>query len=147
MIEADTTSLEDEFNPRLAAETRFDEAAARLGLDDGMYKILRTPSREITVYIPIQLDDGRLEVRLLVVRELAPPQPPEVQLCENGLHTTLFAFRFGGDAVGVNEVAVYRPPTVAVLSTGNELVADADKPGPGQIRNSNGPMLKALAMR
>ncbi len=51
-----------ELNPWLAAETRFEEAAARLGLDDGLAKVLRTPSKEITVYIPVQLDDGRLEV-------------------------------------------------------------------------------------
>ena len=56
------STLADEFNPRLSAEARFDAAAARLGLDDGMQKVLRTPSREIIVHIPVQLDDGRLEV-------------------------------------------------------------------------------------
>jgi glutamate dehydrogenase (NAD(P)+) len=53
---------EDEFNPLLSAEARFDEAAALLGLDEGMQKVLRSPAREITVHIPVQLDDGRLEV-------------------------------------------------------------------------------------
>ena len=62
MIVADASSLEREFNPWLAAEARFDEAASRLNLDDGMCKILRTPARELTVHIPVQLDDGRLEV-------------------------------------------------------------------------------------
>jgi glutamate dehydrogenase (NAD(P)+) len=57
-----TTNLAQELNPWLAAETRFDEAAARLGLDDGMRKILSRPARELTVYIPVQLDDGRLQV-------------------------------------------------------------------------------------
>lgn len=56
------STLEDEFNPRLSAEARFDSAAAQLGLDDGMQKVLRTPAREIIVHIPVQLDDGRLEV-------------------------------------------------------------------------------------
>ncbi len=55
-------STENEKNPWLAAAARFDEAASRLKLDDGMCKILRTPSREITVHIPVGLDDGRLEV-------------------------------------------------------------------------------------
>jgi glutamate dehydrogenase (NAD(P)+) len=55
-------SHENEKNPWLAAAARFDEAAARLKLDDGMRKVLRTPAREITVNIPVQLDDGRLEV-------------------------------------------------------------------------------------
>jgi len=56
------TALENEFNPRLSAEGRFDQAARRLGLDEGMQKVLRTPTREITVHIPVSLDDGRLEV-------------------------------------------------------------------------------------
>jgi len=55
-------SLENEKNPWAAAAARFDEAAMRLNLDDGMCKILRTPAREITVHIPVQLDDGRIEV-------------------------------------------------------------------------------------
>ncbi len=55
-------SLENEKNPWLAAAARFDEAAMRLKLDDGMRKVLRTPAKEITVHIPVQLDDGRLEV-------------------------------------------------------------------------------------
>ncbi len=62
ILEAATPSLEKELNPWLAAETRFDEAATRLGLDDGLCKVLRTPTRELTVYTPVQLDDGRLEV-------------------------------------------------------------------------------------
>ena len=55
-------SLENEKNPWLAAEARFDEAARRLRLDEGMAKVLRTPAKEITVHIPVQLDDGRFEV-------------------------------------------------------------------------------------
>lgn len=61
-ILADKPEAGDEFNPRLAAEARFDQAAALLGIDEGLQKVLRTPSREMTVYIPITLDDGRLEV-------------------------------------------------------------------------------------
>ncbi|MFB3776113.1 MAG: Glu/Leu/Phe/Val dehydrogenase [Bryobacteraceae bacterium] len=54
--------VDQELNPWFAAAARFDEAAARLGLDDGLCKVLRLPSKEITVNIPVQLDDGRLEV-------------------------------------------------------------------------------------
>ncbi len=57
-----TLSLDQELNPWLAAEARFDEAAARLGLDEGRAKVRRLPSKELTVHIPVQLDDGRLEV-------------------------------------------------------------------------------------
>ena len=55
-------SLENEKNPWIAAAARFDEAAMRLKLDDGMRKVLRTPTKELTVHIPVLLDDGRLEV-------------------------------------------------------------------------------------
>jgi glutamate dehydrogenase (NAD(P)+) len=53
---------EQETNPWVSAEARFDNAAEKLGLDDGVRKVLRTPTREVTVNIPVQLDDGRLEV-------------------------------------------------------------------------------------
>ncbi|MGD0201087.1 MAG: Glu/Leu/Phe/Val dehydrogenase [Bryobacteraceae bacterium] len=59
---AGSFELEQELNPWLAQEARFDEAADRLGLDDGLTKVLRTPSKEIIVHIPVRLDDGRLEV-------------------------------------------------------------------------------------
>ena len=55
-------STQNEMNPWLAAAARFDAAATNLGLDDGMRKVLGTPTKEITVHIPVQLDDGRLEV-------------------------------------------------------------------------------------
>ena len=46
-------------------------------------------------------------------------------------------------SVGASEVAVARRPHVAVVATGDELVEARDTPGPGQIRNSNGPGLAA----
>jgi glutamate dehydrogenase (NAD(P)+) len=57
-----TLTREQEMNTWLAAEVRFDNAAEKLRLDDGMRKVLKSPTREITVNIPVQLDDGRLEV-------------------------------------------------------------------------------------
>ena len=51
-----------EKNAWISQSARFDEAAELLNLDEGLAKILRTPSREITVAIPVLLDDGRLEV-------------------------------------------------------------------------------------
>jgi len=42
--------------------SRFDLAARKLGLDPGLYKVLREPVRETKVSIPIAMDDGRIEV-------------------------------------------------------------------------------------
>jgi len=55
-------SFEEETNPWLAQEARFDYAAHKLKLDDGMWKVLRNPTRELIVHIPVQMDDGRIEV-------------------------------------------------------------------------------------
>ncbi|MEE8200151.1 MAG: Glu/Leu/Phe/Val dehydrogenase [Candidatus Acidoferrales bacterium] len=41
---------------------RFDVAAAKLGLDEGFQKVLRHPSKEITLYIPVMMDSGSIEV-------------------------------------------------------------------------------------
>src|SRR5437016_6623978 len=41
---------------------RFDIAARKLGLDEGLYKYLRMPNREIIVHIPVVMDSGRLDV-------------------------------------------------------------------------------------
>lgn len=48
-------------------------------------------------------------------------------------------------AMNVPAVAVHRRPVVAILSTGDELVAPGDDPGPDQIVASNGYGLSALA--
>jgi molybdopterin molybdotransferase len=47
-------------------------------------------------------------------------------------------------AAGKASVKVYRKPKVAILSTGDELVEVAEKPGPSQIRNSNSYSLAAM---
>jgi molybdenum cofactor synthesis domain-containing protein len=47
--------------------------------------------------------------------------------------------------VGRARVEVARRPVVAVLVTGDEIVAVAETPGPTRIRNSNGPALAAAA--
>jgi molybdopterin molybdotransferase len=48
-------------------------------------------------------------------------------------------------AAGAGQLSVTRRPWVAVLPTGDELLAAGAPLGPGQIHNSNGPMLSALA--
>jgi molybdopterin molybdotransferase len=63
-----------------------------------------------------------------------------------------------GDFIGAGEIGVLASfgrvevrvggrPRVAVLATGDEIVPPGQVPGPGRIRNSNGPVLGALARR
>ena len=55
-------TLEQEKNPWEAQAARFDLAAKKLNLDDGIWKVLRYPTREIIVHIPVQMDDGSIEL-------------------------------------------------------------------------------------
>jgi molybdenum cofactor synthesis domain-containing protein len=48
-------------------------------------------------------------------------------------------------AFGYSEILVGQRPTVAILSTGSEIVNVDEIPRPDQIRNSNSPMLRAFA--
>jgi len=57
----DAKEIKEE-NPFESMMQRFDEAAARLDLDPNIYKILRWPNREITIYIPVMMDDGNYQV-------------------------------------------------------------------------------------
>ena len=47
-------------------------------------------------------------------------------------------------AAGVTRVVCLPAPRVVIMSTGDELVAADREPGPGQIRDSNAPMLAAM---
>src|SRR5271168_4233988 len=55
-------TFEQEMNPWEAQEARFDFAARKLNLDPGICKMLRYPTREIIVHIPVGMDDGTIEV-------------------------------------------------------------------------------------
>ena len=57
-----TTIAHNELNVYESAEARFEVAARRLGLEEGLYKYLKHPSKEITIYIPAGMDNGHLEV-------------------------------------------------------------------------------------
>src|SRR5699024_8808083 len=48
---------------------------------------------------------------------------------------------------GYTEVPVFEKPSLAVIATGSELLDVSDDLEPGKIRNSNGPMITALAKK
>jgi glutamate dehydrogenase (NAD(P)+) len=48
--------------PFEAMMSRFDDAAQRLGLDKGLYSILRHPEKQLTVSVPVLRDTGQIEV-------------------------------------------------------------------------------------
>ena len=55
-------AVHDELNVYESAEARFEIAAQKLDLEQGVYRYMRYPEREITVYIPVALDNGLIEV-------------------------------------------------------------------------------------
>jgi glutamate dehydrogenase (NAD(P)+) len=58
----DSIAVENEMNVYECAEARFELAAKKLGLEEGLHKYLRYPNKEITVYIPVGMDNGGLQV-------------------------------------------------------------------------------------
>ena len=52
----------DEKNPFEAMSERFDRAAQLLGLDPDLYAVMRVPSRDLKVYIPVRMDTGHIPV-------------------------------------------------------------------------------------
>ncbi len=54
--------VSSEENPFEAMQARFDLAAARLGLEPNIVAVLRSCEREITISIPVVMDDGSMKV-------------------------------------------------------------------------------------
>jgi glutamate dehydrogenase (NAD(P)+) len=57
-----TITLDQEINPWEAQSARFEFAARKLNLDQGLWRVLSSPSREVIVHFPITMDDGRIEM-------------------------------------------------------------------------------------
>ncbi len=57
-----TMPVPEEMNVYQNAEARFEVAANKLGLEQGVYRYLKYPDKEITLYIPVGMDNGQLEV-------------------------------------------------------------------------------------
>ena len=57
-----TEDAQNEENPFAAMTARLDRAAAALDLDPGVLRMLRQPEKQVTVSIPVQMDNGEIEV-------------------------------------------------------------------------------------
>jgi glutamate dehydrogenase (NAD(P)+) len=62
MIGPDKDTFLNEDNPFEEMMSRFDRAAELLDLEPGLYKILRSPEKQIIVSIPVLMDNGEIEV-------------------------------------------------------------------------------------
>jgi hypothetical protein len=52
----------ENLNPYEFAQRQFDRAADHLGLDAGMRAVLRAPKRQLTVSIPVKMDNKTIKV-------------------------------------------------------------------------------------
>ncbi len=57
-----TMTLDQEINPWEAQSARFEFAARKLNLDEGLWKVLSSPAREIIVHFPVMMDNGKIEM-------------------------------------------------------------------------------------
>lgn len=62
MAQATSTPASAESNPFVQMQARLDLAAELLKLDPGVFKILSTPYQELTVSVPVKMDNGSLRV-------------------------------------------------------------------------------------
>jgi glutamate dehydrogenase (NAD(P)+) len=62
VVHPDKDTFLNEENPFEAMMSRFDRAAQILDLEPGLYKVLRHPEKQITVSVPVMMDNGELEV-------------------------------------------------------------------------------------
>jgi len=62
IVRPDKDRFLNEENPFEAMMSRLDRAASLLDLEPGIYKVLRSAEKEITVSIPVMMDNGEVEV-------------------------------------------------------------------------------------
>jgi len=62
IVRPDKDRFLNEDNPFEGMMSRFDRAAELLDLEPGIYKILRNPEKQLIVSVPVQLDNGEVEV-------------------------------------------------------------------------------------
>ncbi len=141
---------------RVVGSTRAGEAPAAEALAEGSAWEIMTgaavPLGADAVAMLEHVEHGADAIRLVAKRRLESGENivgagAEARAGEQIVYTgsRMWAAQIAAAAAcGHATVEVYRRPRVMILTTGDELVAVTEKPGPGQIRNSNAPMLAAL---
>jgi molybdopterin molybdotransferase len=140
---------------RVAGSTRAGEPPAPPLRSGAAWEIMTgapVPAGADAVAMIEHVETDERKIRLAVARTLAPGENIVAQGAEARAGDELLA---PGSLIGVAQIAlaagcgaaaleVYAKPRVAILSTGDELVPIEAHPAPGQIRDSNAPMLAAL---
>ncbi|QCR25150.1 Glu/Leu/Phe/Val dehydrogenase [Pontibacter sp. SGAir0037] len=62
MLYKEPAPIKDRENPFESMMSRFNIAAEILGLDDETYNVLKSPTRQVIVNIPVTMDDGKVRV-------------------------------------------------------------------------------------
>jgi molybdopterin molybdotransferase len=109
--------------------------------------------------IPVELSDGGSPPGTQEAVAFTAVEPPgkhirrRAEVVARGAALLPAGTRLGPSAVallathGYAEVAVHAAPSVAVLTTGDEIVPPEEDPGPGQLRDSNSAFLVAAGRR
>jgi molybdopterin molybdotransferase len=122
--------------------TRIMTGAPIPGGADAVVQVERTQPTDAA---GVRIDDPRLQPDHNILRRGREMRAGDVVLRPG---TVLRPQELGVLAtVGRTTVLAIPAPTAAVLATGDEIVEAPERPGPGQIRNGNGPTLLAQAAR
>ncbi len=114
-------------------------------LPAGADAVVMVERTELLAPTVVRINESSIRPRQNIMARAASMKRGERVLSEN---TVIGPAQIGLLAeVGRADVLVRPQPSVAVLATGDELVAADTQPEAGQIRNSNGPMICALVAR
>ncbi len=114
-------------------------------LPAGADAVVMVERTELLAPTVVRINESSIRPRQNIMARAASMKRGERVLSEN---TVIGPVQIGLLAeVGRADVLVRPHPSVAVLATGDELVAADTQPEAGQIRNSNGPMICALVSR
>jgi molybdopterin molybdotransferase len=114
------------------AVVRFEET------DEGTGAVRHGPGDTVAIMTPVRLGENVRPIGEDVhVGETVLAAGSRVRPAEIGVLATL----------NRTQATVHRRPRVGILATGDEIVDAGEPLGPGQIRNSNAPMLVALVTR